>query len=82
MKETDVMDAEQVMEQYFPKTSRRNLRRYVDQRIIRNNTEAAEEIELTSSTLQRYQKKFREMSPAERTLLVKALAQENYRKHN
>jgi len=70
-----------VKEEYFPRTSRKNLRRFIDQRIIRNNTEAAQEIELSSTTLQNYQKKFDQMDAAERNLLVSDLAQKNYEEH-
>lgn len=74
------MTPEEVKEEYFPNTSRKNLRLFIDQKIIKNNSEAANEIGLSRGTIHKYQSTFKQMSGAERNLLIKALADKNHSK--
>lgn len=75
------MNAEDIIEEYFPQTNRRNLRKLVDQGLLWNKKRTGEEIDSSTSSITRYQKVMREMSPVERNILIKALADENIQYH-
>lgn len=68
------MDVEQILEKYG--LTRDTTTAYIDAIVRSNQTETAEELEVSRDTINRYKKSFREMKPIERALLIASLAHE------
>ena len=68
------MDTKTILEEYG--LTRETTSKYIDAITRSNQTQTAEELEVSRDTINRYKNAFAEMSQRERTLLITSLAQD------
>ena len=73
------MDTETLLEEYG--LSRETAAKYVDAITRQNQTQTAEELDVSRDTVNRYKNAFQEMSAQERLLLISTLTQEKLLQH-
>jgi len=73
------MDTETLLEEYG--LSRETAAKYVDAITRQNQTQTAEELDVSRDTVNRYKNIFQEMTPQERLLLISTLTQEKLLQH-
>ena len=73
------MDTKTVLEEYG--LSRETAAKYVDAITRQNQTQTAEELDVSRDTVNRYKNAFQEMSAQERLLLISTLTQEKLLQH-
>ena len=73
------MDTETLLEEYG--LSRETAAKYIDAITRQNQTQTAEELDVSRDTVNRYKNAFQEMSAQERLLLISTLTQEKLLQH-
>jgi len=73
------MNTKDVLEEYG--LSRETTGKYVDAITRSNQTQTAEELDVSRDTVNRYKNAFAEMKPRERLLLISTLTQEKLLQH-
>ena len=73
------MDTETLLEEYG--LSRETAAKYIDAITRQNQTQTAEELDVSRDTVNRYKNIFQEMTPQERLLLISTLTQEKLLQH-
>ncbi|WP_353634438.1 hypothetical protein ABSL23_15540 [Halobacterium sp. NMX12-1] len=68
------MDTQKILEEYG--LSRETTTKYIDTITRSNQTQTAEELDVSRQTVSRYKKAFQEMKAQERLLLISTLTQE------
>ncbi|WP_248896141.1 hypothetical protein [Haloplanus halobius] len=73
------MNADQLLEKYG--LTRKTTQQYIDAITRLNQTQTADELNVSRDTINRYKNAFQKMTPQERTLLITALAQDKLLEH-
>ena len=73
------MDTQTLLEEYG--LSRETAAKYIDAITRSNQTQTAEELQVSRDTINRYKNAFSEMNPQERQLLITTLTQEQLLQH-
>lgn len=58
--------------------TRDNTEAYIDSIVRMNQTQTAQEVDVSRDTINRYKKAFNKMSPIERSLIIATVTQEKY----
>jgi hypothetical protein len=73
------MNADQLLEKYG--LTRETTQQYIDTITRMNQTQTADELNVSRDTINRYKNAFQEMNAQERTLLITTLAQDKFLQH-
>jgi len=73
------MDTQTILEEYG--LTRETTAKYIDAITYQNQTQTAEELEVSRDTINRYKNAFSQMKPKERLLLISTLTQDKLLQH-